>query len=249
VEEARLETARNIATNIAHELRTPLTSIRQFANGTQLHFQHLMETYQRATSIGLASGNLRPSQLETLTKIFGSIEKETVYSNMVIDMLLVRSGQKDASEFEWERFSTSEVVAEVMQRFPANNALEKNLPQLFVHEDFQITGPRLLVVHAIVNLLKNAVYYSQRARSPRVEVHISVDPPRWGVVRLMDNGSGISSESLKHLFHPFYTTTKAGEGTGIGLSFSQKVMHDLEGSIELVDSAPLPTCFEMRFPL
>jgi signal transduction histidine kinase len=249
VEEARLETARNIATNIAHELRTPLASIRQFANGAQLHFKHLVETYERSRSLGLATGNLKPAHVGTLSMVFDSIEKETAYSNMIIDMLLVRSGQRPTTQLDWEKFNVSEVVTEALQRFPANNEFEKNLPKLFLHRDFQISGPRLLVVHTIVNLLKNAVYYSQKAKYPRVELHVSVEPRRWGVIRVLDNGPGISGESVRHLFSPFYTTTKAGEGTGIGLSFCKRVMDDLGGSIRFVDSAELPTCFEARFPI
>lgn len=46
----------------------------------------------------------------------------------------------------------------------------------------------------------------------------------WIEIEIADNGSGITKESLKHIFDPFYTTKPVGQGTGLGLSISHKVV-------------------------
>jgi two-component system, NtrC family, C4-dicarboxylate transport sensor histidine kinase DctB len=53
------------------------------------------------------------------------------------------------------------------------------------------------------------------------------------IVRVTDTGPGVPESQRGKLFQPFHTTKKQGEGLGLGLSLSQKVIHDLGGSMQL----------------
>ncbi len=163
-------------------------------------------------------------------------------------MLLVRSGQHVPTSSEYETVKASDAVQDAIDRLPTNNSFERELTKLVIHQDFHLFCPRLLVTHTIVNLLKNAVYYSQKSKQPAVEVHVGRNREHYWFIRVMDNGSGISKESRRRLFQPFFTTTQSGEGNGIGLSFCKKVMDDLGGEIHLVDEPGFSTCFELTFP-
>jgi len=68
------------------------------------------------------------------------------------------------------------------------------------------------------------------------------------IVEIRDNGPGIPSDILPHIFDPFYTTKSVGEGTGLGLDTVQRIMKKHRGSVQ-VFSKPGDTCFQVRLPL
>jgi signal transduction histidine kinase len=68
------------------------------------------------------------------------------------------------------------------------------------------------------------------------------------VVEIGDNGPGISSDVLPHIFEPFYTTKGVGEGTGLGLDTVQRIIKKHQGSIQ-VNSKPGDTKFQVWLPL
>jgi len=50
-------------------------------------------------------------------------------------------------------------------------------------------------------------------------------------ITITDTGPGISADHLPHIFDPFYTTKKAGQGLGLGLTISDRILHDMNGKI------------------
>lgn len=69
----------------------------------------------------------------------------------------------------------------------------------------------------------------------------------WVVVWVSDTGSGIPAELQGRIFTPFFTTKKAGEGSGLGLSICQTIVQEAGGTITF-HSVPGHTVFEVRFP-
>ena len=68
-------------------------------------------------------------------------------------------------------------------------------------------------------------------------------------IRVTDQGSGIPPDRLGKIFEPFYTTKKAGQGTGLGLSMAYGIVKQTGGFI-FVDSAPgSGSCFTLYFPV
>lgn len=90
------------------------------------------------------------------------------------------------------------------------------------------------VLRAIVNLLANAI----EASAASGEVRLSAEPrgERVAIV-VQDQGCGISSEHIAHIFDPFYTTRIHEGGTGLGLTLVHHIVHDHGGAVE-VESAP-----------
>ena len=56
-------------------------------------------------------------------------------------------------------------------------------------------------------------------------------------IAVSDTGAGISSDDLRSIFEPFYSTKGRGKGTGLGLAICRELAKALGGSIE-VESAP-----------
>ena len=68
------------------------------------------------------------------------------------------------------------------------------------------------------------------------------------VLKVTDNGSGISAQSLQRMFDPFYTTKAHGKGTGLGLAIVHSVVHEAGGHIGVDTSAGEGTIFTVYFP-
>ncbi len=71
------------------------------------------------------------------------------------------------------------------------------------------------------------------------------------IIQFADNGTGISAETMQHLFEPFYSTKVISEksGWGMGLAFVKSLVKNMNGRISIA-SRPGESCvFEMEFPL
>ncbi len=78
---------------------------------------------------------------------------------------------------------------------------------------------------------------------------LDLDPGEYAVLRIADNGNGISETDLIHIFEPFYTKKVMGKsGTGLGLAVVWNSMQDHGGAVH-VESDARGTVFELFFPV
>jgi len=84
----------------------------------------------------------------------------------------------------------------------------------------------------LVNLFGNAIdaMQGEAERLLRVQA-VQLDSGRRVRVKVQDSGAGVSDEQLPHLFEPFFTTKPAGEGLGLGLVISAKIIHEFGGTL------------------
>ncbi|HET9796984.1 MAG TPA: ATP-binding protein, partial [Gemmatimonadaceae bacterium] len=68
------------------------------------------------------------------------------------------------------------------------------------------------------------------------------------VVRVVDDGPGMTPEIRQRIFEPFFTTKEIGQGTGLGLETAKRLLQRHDGEIN-VESAPGRTVFEVRLPM
>ena len=97
-----------------------------------------------------------------------------------------------------------------------------------------------------LNLLQNAA----QALGGRGHVRIStaVEGP-YAVIRVADDGPGISPAALPHIFDPFFTTKAPGTGTGLGLAISYRIVQAHGGLIEAANRPEGGAEFTVRLPL
>ncbi len=69
------------------------------------------------------------------------------------------------------------------------------------------------------------------------------------VIRIVDNGHGMSSEVLRQAFNPFFTTKPVGSGTGVGLSLTERIIKRYGGMIQLESTAGLGTTATIKLPV
>ncbi len=243
----KIRTAAAIGSNIAHELRTPLASVRSMSHGLRNYLPSLVDGYDKAKAANLPVEEIRPKQLEQIKTLLTRIESEVDYSNTVIDMLLINTADKPFTGVEYDRFGALAAIDESISRYPFNNQQERQLLRVAESEDFEIHAPRLLIVHVLFNLIKNGLYYVQRAGKGDITLSTERGTTANKLI-VHDTGAGIPESELRQIFERFYTTTQTGQGAGIGLSFCDMVMRSVGGEISCASVEGQHTTFTLTFP-
>src|SRR5260370_24118386 len=107
-----------------------------------------------------------------------------------------------------------------------------------------IRGSVSEMTQVFLNLLLNASEAMQRGGIVMIEV---LREPLGVLVRVSDEGSGISPEHLESIFEPFFTT-KGARGTVLGLSLVRKIIEGAGGSISAANRDNRGTVFTLRIP-
>ncbi|PYS83360.1 MAG: hypothetical protein DMF67_09465 [Acidobacteria bacterium] len=212
----------DFVSNVSHELRTPLASIRVFGE-----FMKLGRVGDRAKI--REYGEHIETESRRLTQLI----------NNILDFSKIESGRKT---YEFERVRLEDVVAETLK------TCEVRLKQSGFSIVFQSpTRPlpaavvdREAVAQALLNLLDNAVKYSERAEKKEVLVRVG---ERDGCLQISvtDHGVGIAPAEQKKIFEKFYRVSTGlvhdVKGSGLGLSLVKHIVEAHRGSVT-VESAP-----------
>jgi signal transduction histidine kinase len=121
--------------------------------------------------------------------------------------------------------------------------LAENLPP--------VRADRLKLTQVVVNVLENGL---QALPDKRGGVSVSTaleDDETYGrsvAIRVVDDGVGMSAETLASVFEPFFTTKRDRGGSGLGMAVASGIVHDMGGSIELVSAPGAGTTATIRIP-
>jgi two-component system sensor histidine kinase HydH len=100
------------------------------------------------------------------------------------------------------------------------------------------------IIQLLLNLLKNGI----QAMPGGGELHVELIETRSdAIIKICDSGIGIPSESLPHIFDPFWTSK--AKGTGLGLALCRKVAKEHGGSLEVESTVGVGTIFTVTLPL
>jgi PAS domain S-box-containing protein len=212
-EKERLASLGMVASSVAHEIMNPLTYV--LANLDRALGARALDESDRSSAVTEArAGALRMRQIVSDLRLIGQLGGEDLF---YVDVRRVLETAFRLCSHEVGR--GGQVVLD-LQEIPGVLASESQLCQVFI------------------NLLVNAAQ-AVASRSPadrEIRVQTRHDEARNLVaIAFTDNGIGIPSEQIPHIFEPFYTTKKSG--TGLGLSISRDIVKRMGGQIG-VDSEP-----------
>jgi PAS domain S-box-containing protein len=211
--------------SMSHELRSPLNAILGFA-------QLLESTSPLPTA----------SQKENIAQILQAGWHLLKLINEVLDLAVVESGKMSLSP---ESVSLAEVISEcqaMMEPQAKQRGISMTFPQLDI--PYYVHADRTRVKQVLINLLSNAIKYNREQGT--VEVKCTTTSPEHIRISVKDTGAGLPPEKLTQLFQPFNRLgqeSRAGEGTGIGLVMSKRVVELMEGAIGVESTVGVGSVF------
>lgn len=116
--------------------------------------------------------------------------------------------------------------------------------------DAVVCADRDMVRQVLVNLCTNSHRALAGSGSMTGSGSVTFAIARRGTemaLDVSDNGSGIPPSLRARVFDPYVTTRKMGEGMGLGLAISRKIMLDHGGDLQLLDTSPGGTTFRLTF--
>ena len=229
---ARLERAvgemKQFTASIAHELRTPLAALRGEAEYALLHCRSLDECK-----------NTLASQIEEFDKL----------SRIIQQLLTLARAESGELQMLRERVDVTTLLRDLTDTFSLVAEEKKISLELDCVDNLKVTGDRQWLERAVLNLIDNAIKYTPEGGW--VNVYGRSENQKL-VLRVADNGRGISPEALPHIFERFYradpSRSKDIEGVGLGLSLVKWIVEQHGGTIK-VDSQPnLGSRFSINIP-
>jgi len=213
---------------LSHELRNPLGAITTAAQVLQL---------------GTASE-------KNVERAGGVIARQSFQlSRMLDDLLEVSRVTTGRVQLTREPFDLSEVAARAVESLKASGRLNNH--ELAIQADTVMVEADIARTDQIItNLLVNAVKYTDQGG--RITVQVSAEGPS-AVLRVTDNGIGISADLLPRLFEVFVqgrqALDRAQGGLGIGLAIVKKLVELQGGTIEAKSPGPgQGSTFTVRLP-
>ncbi len=207
---------RDFVANVSHELRTPITSIKGFA-----------ET--------LLEGAMH--EPETLHKFVGIIAKHAERLHAIFNDLLTLARLEAGGgneQVEMESHSLAALVAEAMDACGAHASRKSSTLSRDIADNLRVVVNPSLVQQAVVNLVDNAIKYSDPGAHVRVTAERCGDFVRCDVI---DNGPGIEATHLPRLFERFYRVDQGRSrqmgGTGLGLAIVKHIAQAHGGKVEV----------------
>lgn len=215
--------------NTSHEIRTPLSSI--------LGFTHLLREQ------GYTPSNLRHQ--EYLKIILSSGQHLLALINDILDLSKIEANQLTLQQETVDVIEVCKVALKLVQE----KANDKGLPlKLVVAPDVSsVVADPLRLKQMLFNLLSNALKFTDSG-SIGLEVKAINDFIEFTV---WDTGTGISSEQQQLLFRPYAQLQNAtpGEGTGLGLTLTQKLAELHGGWVRLESELGIGSRFTIALPL
>ncbi len=225
---------KDFVANASHELRTPLAII----NG---YLENLLED-------GMISD-------PELAKRFLLVMKKHTdrISRIVEDMLVIsRLESGEASAIKIEPFRIRSCVNDVLERLESVVQNQKAIVSVRLHDDSTILqGDRFYWTQVLFNLVENALKQNP-FRDLKVEIG-SEETDKCFRIWISDNGVGIPSADLPHIFRRFYRVEKHHsqqeiKGTGLGLSIVKRAIEAHNGTITVSSVPGRETKFLMTIP-
>jgi two-component system phosphate regulon sensor histidine kinase PhoR len=223
----RLENVRSqFVANVSHELKTPLTSIKGFAETLKF-----VEDPERRD------------------KFLDIINDEAERLTRLINDILTLSSIEQHREEKSETINVEEIVQDVYCLMK-NTAESKNIKlQILRNKDIYIIGDRDKFKQMLINLVDNAIKYSEEG----AQVFIGTDIiQNKQIIWVEDTGVGMSNEHLSRIFERFYRVDKARSraegGTGLGLAIVKHIVLSLNGNIEVESQIGKGTKFTVSIP-
>jgi signal transduction histidine kinase len=218
VRSERLASVGFLAAGVAHEINNPLASIAFCSEALETRLQELDEGSGEAHRAG--------HDLEVFSKYLKMIQEEAFRCKKITERLLEFSRGGQTQRDRTDLVGLVQAVLEVTEHHPKSRGKEIVFhPQLPVFAWVCVEEIKSVVINLVFNALESM------EDGGRLTIQLR---SREGMAELVftDTGCGMTQEVLDNIFEPFFTRSRTGKGTGLGLTITHKIVSQHGGEIE-----------------
>lgn len=218
---------RRFTADASHELRTPVTVIRACTEELLL-----CENLPQTTG----------AHLHTILSECCRMQR------LIEQMLTLTRAQEGRIPLRPERFAVADVLEGIRDALSDAARASGIRIQLSVPSDLTMIASQSLFTQLMLNLTENAIKYGRNGGS--ILLSAQEAEPGEVLLRVQDDGPGISPEDLPHIFERFYRADAARDrsGAGLGLSIAQWIVEAHGGHIQAESAPDAGTVFIIRWP-
>jgi signal transduction histidine kinase len=229
----RLRTVGQLASTLAHELGTPLNVVSGHAR--------LIEESRDLPEETRSSARVILEQGTRMTRILKDL----------LGFARRRSSRMEQRELGALAEHAARTLEPLARRQRVHILVERASREVPVFVDPQH------VLQVLTNLITNGMHAMPGGGDVRVVVDeldaeaptgVHAPPGRYARVSVVDHGVGIDSDDLPHLFEPFFTRKKEGEGTGLGLAVVEGIVKEHKGWVQVHSERGRGSRFEVFLP-
>lgn len=224
VQAGKLAMLGQMAAGITHELNQPLTAIRAFADNASTYLARGQTTQANDNLRHISAASARMGSIVGQLKGFARKSPEAV--------AVVEVNQ------------AIQAAALLLQSEFSRHGVELDLD---MQETLHVLGDTVRMEQVLINLMRNALDAVEHAAEKRVQVVLQADAQQV-TIRILDSGSGLPEEVIKHLFEPFFTTKATGLGLGLGLAISSSIVQAMNGQLSARNLTPCGAEFVVTIP-
>ncbi len=226
----RLASLGKLSSSVAHEINNPLSGIL---------------VYTKLVHKLLSNPDMTSERKEAMLKHLKMIEAETKRCGDIVKGLLDFS-KKDQEDFE------SKHLHEILRETYNLMSHPAKIANISFITDFSAKSD---IIHCSPNQIKQAcvamIVNCQEAVTENGEIIMRTSNPDQETVKLeiCDNGIGISTEDLPHIFEPFFSTKQQARGIGLGLPIVHGIIQSHKGKIQVKSEPGQGTTISIFLPL
>ncbi len=212
-----------LAASVAHEVKNPLSAI-----------------------VGYAQFGRSAPDLAEARQLFGLVEEHAWRASKILTTMLgfIRDPKPTMGPVD-----AAALVEDVLRLLAPQLRMKRiQIETAFDPSRPSIAGSASELQQVLVNLVLNAADAMDGCRDKRLTLGTGRDGC-FGVLSVRDTGRGLTPEAQARLFTPFFTTKPSGQGTGLGLSVSQRIVKQHGGDIRVETDPGMGTVFVVHIPL
>jgi two-component system NtrC family sensor kinase len=243
VRSERLASVGFLAAGVAHEINNPLASIAFCSEALEARLNDLLRH--------LHANSRFDEEHEIFSKYLKMIQEEAFRCKNITERLLAFSRPGEVRREKIDLRELVQLVLDVTQHLPNHRGkeivFEMNAERLAAGESISAWVNSEEIKSVVLNLVVNALDSMDEGGKLTIRLGQRGD---MAELQFSDTGCGMTQEVLENIFEPFYTRSRTGKGTGLGLTISHRIITQHGGEIEA--SSPGPnrgSTFVVRLPV